>query len=365
MKPIYIWITVLLLAIRCTGEGGGNEKTSQMILGIVNTQQAKINVHDDQKSSDLVIHIPTFYVDSISGNDSTNPGTKSAPFRTITKAILALKNSNVKVIAVAPGIYDGTTGETFPITIPEDVNLYGDTNGKGLIGGASSLYAGPPGTTPKTGITLISGNGADNVSTYDNVTLTLRDNSQISGFKIINPRQFDSQRLSVTVLLNAINSARVNRNTIEGVMGGHGILMNTYGFDPAHEGGNVISGNSIYSNLTGIVEGGSLSASKVNKVENNIITRNNIGVNTNSMRLDLGQGSTGSVGGNIFSCNYHQDLYLTSATAKTLYALNNSWDHMPPTVSQNYSDNGTDIVNPNYTVLVYFAGGSIAPEACN
>ncbi|EMN91268.1 hypothetical protein BUQ74_09965, partial [Leptospira weilii serovar Heyan] len=174
MKQIYIWVTALSLITGCIGENGGNEKTSQMILGIVN-QQSKISINDDRKSSDLIIQIPTFYVDSISGNDSTNPGTKSAPFRTITKAILALKNSSIKVIAVAPGTYDATIGETFPITIPEGVNIYGDINGKGLIGGASSLYAGPPGTTPKTGVTLISGNGADSVSNRDNVTLTLRN----------------------------------------------------------------------------------------------------------------------------------------------------------------------------------------------
>ncbi|WP_061221608.1 LIC10774 family surface protein [Leptospira borgpetersenii] len=364
MKPIYIWITILLLAIRCTGEGGGNEKTSQMILGIVNTQQPKINVHDDQKSSNVVIDIPTFYVDSVSGNDSTNPGTKSAPFRSITKAILALQNSNVKVIAVAPGIYDGTTGETFPITIPESVNLYGDTNGKGLIGGTSSLYAGPPGTTPKTGTTLISGNGADNVSSRDNVTLTLRNNSQISGFKITNPKPYDSQKLSVTVLLNTINSAKVNRNTIEGVMGGHGILIDTNSYNTAHQGGNVISGNSIHSHLNGIIDF-TLSASKVNKVENNIITRNNVGVVSNDLRIDLGQGSTGSVGGNIFSCNYHQDLELHSAAETTLYALNNAWDHLPPTVTHTYSGTGTDIVKYDNALLIYFAGGSVAPEACN
>ncbi|MBE8425045.1 hypothetical protein IQA86_19310, partial [Leptospira borgpetersenii serovar Balcanica] len=84
MTSVYICITVLLLAIRCTGESGGNAKTSQMILVIVNTQQPKLNVHDDPNSSDLVIHISTFYVLSISGNDSPNPATTSAPFRTIT-----------------------------------------------------------------------------------------------------------------------------------------------------------------------------------------------------------------------------------------------------------------------------------------
>ncbi|EQA63428.1 hypothetical protein LEP1GSC062_0928 [Leptospira alexanderi serovar Manhao 3 str. L 60] len=30
-----------------------------------------------------------------------------------------------------------------------------------------------------------------------------------------------------------------------------------------------------------------------------------------------------------------------------------------------YSDNGTDIVNYNDAVLVYFADGSVAPGACN
>ncbi|EMF79799.1 PF07602 domain protein [Leptospira weilii serovar Topaz str. LT2116] len=95
---------------------------------------------------------------------------------------------------------------------------------------------GPPGTTPKTGVTLISGNEADSVSNHENVTFTLRNNSQISGFKITNPRSYDSQRLSVIVLLNTINSARVHQNTIEGFMGGHGILMGTNSFDAAHQG---------------------------------------------------------------------------------------------------------------------------------
>ncbi len=62
-----------------------------------------------------------------------------------------------------------------------------------------------------------------------------------------------------------------------------------------HIRGNVISGNSIYFNRAGI-NNFTLSASKVNKIENNIITQNNIGVNSENMKSDLGQGSTGSVG---------------------------------------------------------------------
>lgn len=260
-----------------------------------------------------------------------------------------------------PGTYDASIGETFPIIIPEEVNLYGDFNGKGLIGGSSSLYAGPPGTTPKTGITLISGNGPD-VSGHNNVTLKLNNSSQVAGFKITNPKPFDNKVYSTTVLLYNTNSAKVKSNTIEGIFGGHGVNVSAYSPD---SGGNIISGNSILSNYNGIADS-TMSASKVNKVEKNIIIQNNIGVKSNYVKLDLGQGSTGSVGENTFSCNHHQDIYVgTAASGQTQYALNNTWDHMPPTTFDNYSDYGIDIVNSNYETIVYYAGGSVASGACN
>ncbi|TGK26879.1 DUF1565 domain-containing protein [Leptospira yasudae] len=365
MKQIYFFIAASLLSIGCVGEYGESGKTSQMLLAIVNGKQSKIEVNQEQRSSESVITIPTIYVDSISGNDTTNSGTKAAPFRTITKAILASTTNNIKVIAVAPGTYSGAIGETFPITIPPDVNVYGDFNGKGLIGGSSSLYAGPPGTTPKTGVTLISGNGVDNSSGYNNVTLVLRNNSQIAGFKITNPKPFDNTVYSTTVLLYRAYAAKVGNNTIEGVFGGHGIHIDGYGPNPANYGGHIINGNSFRSNYNGISDY-SGSPNKVNKVENNTITQNNIGIKSVYINLDLGQGTTGSVGGNTFSCNIHQDLELgAGVSGQTLYALSNAWDHMPPTTQTGYSGYGADIVNYNNATLVYYAGGTIASGACN
>ncbi|EMY79754.1 PF07602 family protein [Leptospira weilii serovar Ranarum str. ICFT] len=366
MKQIYkVWLIASLMTMSCAGENGGNQTSSKLLLGILNDQPSKIVANSDRKSSESVIFdIPTLYVDSISGNDSTNPGTKSAPFRTITKAILAATANNIKVIAVAPGTYSGSIGETFPITIPADVNLYGDSNGKGLIGGSSSLYAGPPGTTPKTGPTFISGNGPDIASGRSNVTLALRDSSQVSGFKITNPKPFDSSVYSTTILLHHTYAAKVNKNTIEGVFGGHGILIGTASYTPT-KGGNIITGNSFLSNYNGISDY-TYSTSNVNKVENNFFTQNHIGVQSVYIKLDLGQGTTGSVGGNTFSCNDHQDLSLgAGASGQTQYALNNFWDHMPPTTQTGYSGYGADIVNYNNATLVYYAGGAVAPGACN
>ncbi|WP_442496265.1 LIC10774 family surface protein [Leptospira interrogans serovar Icterohaemorrhagiae] len=363
MKQIYgiiVAISLCLLA-GCTNEGG-NENYSNTLAAVSTKQLLDIVSNPNSKSSDLILEFPTLYVDSISGNDVTNTGTQSAPFRSITKAILVAKAKNISIIAVAPGTYDASIGETFPIVIPEEVNLYGDFNGKGLIGGSSSLYAGPPGTTPKTGITLISGNGPD-VSGHNNVTLKLNNSSQVAGFKITNPKPFDNKAYSTTVLLYNTNSAKVKSNTIEGIFGGHGVNVSTY--NSPDSGGNIISGNSILSNYNGIADS-TMSASKVNKVEKNIIIQNNIGVKSNYVKLDLGQGSTGSVGENTFSCNHHQDIYVgTAASGQTQYALNNAWDHMPPTTFDNYSGYGIDIVNLNYETIVYYAGGSVASGACN
>ncbi|UOG59546.1 LIC10774 family surface protein [Leptospira noguchii] len=363
MKQFYsiIVMVALYLLVGCTNEGG-NENYSNTLAAISTKQLLDIVSDPNSKSSNLILEFPTLYVDSISGNDVTNTGTQSAPFRSITKAILTAKAKNIQIIAVAPGTYDASVGETFPIVIPEGVNLYGDFNGKGLIGGSSSLYAGPPGTTPKTGITLISGNGPD-TSGYHNVTLKLNNSSQVSGFKITNPKPFDNTVYSTTVLLYNTNLAKVNANTIEGIFGGHGINMTTY--SSPSSGGNIISGNSILSNYNGIADS-TMSVNKVNKVEKNIIFQNNVGISSDYVKVDLGQGLAGSVGENIFSCNHHQDVYVgTAASGQTLYALNNAWDHMPPTTSKSYSGYGADIVNLNYGTIVYYAGGSVTSRACN
>lgn len=359
MKQFSIGIAFLLLSIGCIGETGGDAKNSQMLLGLINEQKTKITVGEDRTSSQFTIILPGAYVDSVSGNDS-NPGTQAAPFRTITKAILYATSKNYKIIAVAPGTYSASIGETFPIVIPDGMTVYGDFNGKGLLGGSSSLYAGPP-SSPKTGATLISGNGPDTASGYNHVTLKLKSNAKISGFKITNPKPFDNTVYSTTVLLTGMSTATVSDNTIEGIFGGNGIHINSNG--SSSDGAHIISDNSILSNYTGISD---YTWNRTNKIQNNVISHNNVGIKTVYIKLDLGQGATGSVGGNTFSCNNHQDLELgAGASGQTLYALNNSWDHMAPSTFNNYSSYGIDIVNYNYATIVYYAGGTVASGACD
>ncbi|EMN13259.1 LIC10774 family surface protein [Leptospira borgpetersenii] len=361
MKQIFNIFFIISLLVDCASESGENNNAFQLILGIVNQQPLTLN-HSDRKSSELVIiDIPMHYVDSISGNDS-NAGTKSAPYRTITKAILASKADGTKVIYVAPGTYDTSIGETFPISIPDGVNLYGDYDGKGLVGGSSSFYAGPPGTTPKTGPTWINGGGFDVNNTAWNATIIPKNNSQIAGFKIINPNPLSpGGYFTRGISIQNFVSIKIRNNTITGMSSGAGIYIEY--FTVTAVGSNTISGNQITSNYWGIEDGG-IRAS-YDKVENNFISRNFIGIST-TQGLDLGQGTTGSAGNNTFSCNTYEDIMIggSSNISKTQYAMNNYWDHFAPTMSSTHID-GLDIRNYSNTTLVYYAGGGVAPNACN
>ncbi|AXR68100.1 LIC10774 family surface protein [Leptospira mayottensis] len=359
MKQIFSIFFTILLLVECAGE---SNDSSQLLLGIINQQPLTLN-HSDRKSSELVIiDIPTHYVDSISGNDS-NAGTKSAPYRTITKAILASKADGTKVIYAAPGTYDTSIGETFPIYIPDGVNLYGDYDGKGLIGGSSSFYAGPPGTTPKTGPTWING-GGDN-GPHLNATIIPKNNSQIAGFKITNPNPMDPDGYFTRgiSMLNFV-SIRIRNNTITAMPSGAGIHFEFLTVTAI--GSNIISGNQITFNRYGITDNGTRASD--DKVENNIISRNYIGIFT-SGEFDLGQGTTGSVGKNTISCNTYEDIAMPSSSSgndpQTLYAMNNYWDHFAPTISLTHDKNGVDIRHISSATIIHYAGGGVAPNACN
>ncbi|EMJ94305.1 LIC10774 family surface protein [Leptospira alstonii] len=360
MKQFLSIFFVVLTLVGCASENGGNNNSSQLLLGIVNNQPVTLT-HQERNSSELVIiDIPIHYVDSISGSDS-NAGTKSAPYRTITKAILASKADGTKVIYVAPGTYDTSVGETFPIYIPDGVNVYGDINGKGLVGGSSSLYAGPPGTTPKTGPTWIKGGGFDIYHTSWNTALIPKNNSQIAGFKITNPNPMSpGGYFTRGISMQNFVSIKIKNNTITEIPSGAGIYYEN--FTVTTVGSDIISGNQITSNYWGIADYGLRTSDT--KVENNFISQNFVGVATTT-GLDLGQGSTGSVGNNTFSCNTYEDVEIGGGSlAKDQYAMNNYWDHFAPTISLTHSD-GLDIRNYSNATLIYYAGGGVAPNACN
>ncbi|EKP06673.1 PF07602 family protein [Leptospira kirschneri str. 200803703] len=355
MKQFFsIWLAVLLLFSGCGNENGGNERSSQLLSGIVNEQLLKIVA--DPKSSESVIIIPVLYVDSISGSDS-NAGTQSAPFKTITKATLVATASGIKVIAVAPGTYDASLGEVFPIYIPEGVNLYGDSNGKGLAGGSSSLYAGPPGTSPKIGPTLISGVGSFPPTIYL-PTVVPESGSQIAGFKINNPRFYDSSTVNAGIYLKN-TGITVKNNTVTAVRGTGVSIHPSNGIG----GGHVISGNFITSNSHGLHEADSNSNSLV---EDNLIAQNWIGISTFNGLLDLGGGSRGSKGRNTLSCNIMYDLEVDVSQGFHFYALNNFWDHIPLTIATFPDGSVTaDLENYNQYAIVHLSGSSVVSKPCN
>ena len=69
----------------------------------------------------------TYYVHAGIGDDA-NIGTEDEPFLTIRKVLSLVKDDgNTTYIHVAEGIYSpSTTGETFPLTIPDNVHLLGE-----------------------------------------------------------------------------------------------------------------------------------------------------------------------------------------------------------------------------------------------
>jgi parallel beta-helix repeat protein len=107
------------------------------------------------------------YVNSASGNDSA-AGTQAAPFKTIARALQQAKSGTT--IQLAPGTYDASSGEVFPLLIPSGVAVVGNESTKG------------------NGI-LIKGGGTYLSPTFagQSVTFRLETNAQLRGVTVTNP----------------------------------------------------------------------------------------------------------------------------------------------------------------------------------
>ncbi len=88
----------------------------------------------------MVQSAPTLlYVNPSTGNDSAS-GSQSAPFKTLTKAIVQAPAG--ATLRLAPGTYNSASGETFPIVIPTNITVIGDESqkGKGITITGSGRY---------------------------------------------------------------------------------------------------------------------------------------------------------------------------------------------------------------------------------
>ncbi|MCH5431599.1 LIC10774 family surface protein [Leptospira interrogans] len=354
MKQI-LSITLFMFLVGCVTENQESEKSSSVLSGVFNQQLLKLTLDHEKNSSSITVYNVSYFVDSVGGMDSY-PGTSNQPFKTITKALSLVKAGDS--IFVAPGTYDAASGERFPLIVPDEVQLIGDELGKGMVGGEQSTGYHGSGSFPRVGPTLISGFPTSTNDVRFN-TITGKSLTIIAGFQIKNTysNPLEGPLKGVAVFLQDAGTT-IRNNTISAL----GINLNIHNLVQGG-GGHIITGNKITSAIRGIDGPGSVEGVP-SRIENNIISQNLIGVLTNADGLDFGGGSAGSVGNNILSCNSNCDLHIGSnQPGKTLYAMNNKWDHSPPTVSDLQPN--VDIINSNYSVTILRTNGyTIATGAC-
>jgi parallel beta-helix repeat protein len=319
---------------------------------------------DDESPNGPAAPHPDFYVNAATGSDAF-PGTSAEPFKTIGHALAAAGAG--KMIAVAPGTYDTTNGEAFPIVLQTHQSLVGDIASKGA--GTDSTIIWGHGNAPQTNswyATIVGAEGASVVgfligSDYldtqagvnvSDAAVTVTDNTFASsyagvlltgsGASVIRNNVFDTSSYGVYVLgcpdgpviednvfqgmaipMNIVGQATratVRANTI---MGNGAVGINV------QHGSPTITGNT-FDRPTGYTYGalhcGFPTATP--KLRNNMFVCG-LAVLIDAGRPDLG--TAADHGGNDFAA-------VTGAVVKhagsdTISAIGNTWPHSPPTLN--------------------------------
>ena len=86
----------------------------------------------------------TLIVNPKTGNDTTGNGSADKPFKTLTRAMVAVKASTTGglTISLSPGIYGTANGEVFPIVVPTGVTIAGTGYGRGPRQPSAAYVAG-------------------------------------------------------------------------------------------------------------------------------------------------------------------------------------------------------------------------------
>ncbi|PAX55887.1 S-layer homology domain-containing protein [Brunnivagina elsteri] len=112
--------------------------------------------------------VATIYVNPVTGNDA-NAGSRLIPLKTITRAVQAAKSKSPAMIRLTPGTYSTTSGEKFPLIIPQGIILVGNESnqGQGIVISGSGDYE-----SPSFGL--------------QNITLLLLNDASLLGVTVIN-----------------------------------------------------------------------------------------------------------------------------------------------------------------------------------
>ncbi|MEA5581212.1 S-layer homology domain-containing protein [Nodularia harveyana UHCC-0300] len=264
----------------------------------------------------------TIYVNPLQGNDR-NAGSRSSPFKSLTRAVKAIKTP--VIIQLTPGTYSAANGEVFPIVISAGVTVIGNEANKGAE-------------------IVISGSGEYKTSTFgtQSMTLLLESNASLFGVTVTNPRARGTGIWIESTVINVANNSLINcgregifvtgnakptivdnlfrENAASGLMmARHSkgeVLRNRFENNPlalaiSDDAAPLIVGNRISDNRMAIA----LSRNAKPVLRQNLITKNTEGgmlVNGNAIP-DLGNNQDGA--GNIFLNNGEFDLQNTTSQA--------------------------------------------------
>jgi hypothetical protein len=106
-----------------------------------------------------------WYVDAVAGNNANSGTSPSQAWRTITWAVSQVPLSGTQTIVVAPGTYNATSGETWPIPMRDALQIVG---------------AGPASTT-------LVGTGADMFQFDGSSGISFGPNTRIEGMHLVGP----------------------------------------------------------------------------------------------------------------------------------------------------------------------------------
>ena len=226
-------VTGLSWRIFCCVLGHDMKASHHLIVILVLLALTACKNNDDTPGKEIVC-LGELYVNENIGDDIF-PGTRVAPYKTITTALTFAVAG--QTVCVAPGIYDTSLMEAFPVVVPQGVRLIGDVANKG-IGSTATLISGggnPPGFAPNTigAAVVLSANAT--LSGFS-ITVPVSDHIGIGGIGVVSDGGD-----GILITANTIHDISFDDNTWSG---GGGIY--------AAAGSLTVSKNDIYNIQDGI-----------------------------------------------------------------------------------------------------------------
>lgn len=256
-------------------------------------------IEDEDDKMMIIVKWVDYYVDAVNGSDLTDNGSPSCPWKTITYALSQVPSDPGSIIHVAPGNYDKTLGENFPLTMRDGVFLVGAGSETTILDATESnqsvIYCYDISWAGIEGLKITGGNhssdGAGGGIYLERSSPTITNNSIVNN--------------------NACNTA----NWGEGAAGG---IYCTYRSSPTISNNTVTDNNAENGADWGGAGGGIYCTYKSSPtIKNNTITGNSAGNTSGTESGAMG----GSAGGGI-SCNYLSSPTITENTISGNNATN-------------------------------------------